>query len=220
MPIFRYLRLLLRRHNYLRLRLVQMFSLVLFLNIFFGLLYFLVERHAQPGLDLLDSIWWAMVTMTTVGYGDLYPHTNIGRFLIAYPCMLVGIAIIGYFLGLAAESIFDHISNKKRGLVQITKENHIIICNFPDREKILRMTAELKLHPAYENALFVIISDTIDKLPENQKTAFTLHKYEDLSYKEISDILNTSLSSVESLMHRAKKNLQKKLENYYKSEKI
>ncbi len=170
MPIFRYLRLLLRRHNYLRLRLVQMFSLVLFLNIFFGLLYFLVERHAQPGLDLLDSIWWAMVTMTTVGYGDLYPHTNIGRFLIAYPCMLVGIAIIGYFLGLAAESIFDHISNKKRGLVQITKENHIIICNFPSLDKLKRMTNELKLHPAYENAFFVLVSDNITTLPDNLPT--------------------------------------------------
>jgi len=170
MPIFRYLRLFLRRHNYLRLRLVQMFSLVLFLNLAFGLLYFLVERHAQPELDLLDSIWWAMVTMTTVGYGDLYPQTDIGRFLIAYPCMLVGIAIIGYFLGLAAESIFDHISNKKRGLVQITRESHIIICNFPSLDKILRITAELKLHPAYENSFFVIVSDIITKLPEGLPT--------------------------------------------------
>ena len=170
MPIFRYFRQFLRRYRYLRLRLVQIFSLVLFLNIFFGLLYFLTERHAQPELDLLDSIWWAMVTMTTVGYGDLYPQTDIGRFLIAYPCMLVGIAIIGYFLGLAAESVFDHISKKKRGLVQITKENHIIICNFPSIDKLKRMTSELKLHPTYENSFFVIVSDTITTLPDNLPT--------------------------------------------------
>ncbi len=167
MPIFRYFKDLLRRYNYLRLRLVRLFSLVLFLNLAFGLLYFLVERHAQPGLDLLDSIWWAMVTMTTVGYGDLYPQTDVGRFLIAYPCMLVGIAIIGYFLGLAAESIFDHISNKKRGLVQISQENHIIICNFPGLDKLKRITTELKLHPAYENSFFVIVSDAITTLPES-----------------------------------------------------
>ncbi len=155
------------QHNYLRLRLVQIFSLALTLNILFGLLFYLVERSAQPELDLLDSIWWSMVTMTTVGYGDLYPQTNIGRFLIAYPCMLFGIAIIGYLLGLAAESIFDHISKKKRGLVQITKENHIIICNFPNLNKLLRLTAELKLHPSYEHSFFVIVSDTITKLPES-----------------------------------------------------
>ena len=170
MPIYKYLITWFKRYNYLRLRLVRIFLLALFLNLIFGLLFFLAERGAQPELDLLDSIWWSMVTMTTVGYGDLYPQTDIGRFLIAYPCMLVGIAIIGYLLGLAAESIFDHISIKRRGLVQITRENHIIICNFPGLDKILRITAELKLHPAYENSFFVIVSDIITKLPEGLPT--------------------------------------------------
>jgi RNA polymerase sigma factor (sigma-70 family) len=52
----------------------------------------------------------------------------------------------------------------------------------------------------------------IDKLPENQKTAFTLHKLEDLSYQEVSDVMQTSVAAVESLMHRAKQNLRKMLE--------
>ncbi len=52
----------------------------------------------------------------------------------------------------------------------------------------------------------------IDKLPENQKIAFTLHKLENLSYQEISDIMNTSVAAVESMMHRAKQNLKKILE--------
>jgi len=52
----------------------------------------------------------------------------------------------------------------------------------------------------------------IDQLPENQKVAFTLHKLEDLSYLEISEVMQTSVSAVESLMHRAKQNLKKILE--------
>jgi len=52
----------------------------------------------------------------------------------------------------------------------------------------------------------------INQLPENQKTAFTLHKLEDLSYQEISDIMQTSVPAIESLMHRAKQNLRKILE--------
>jgi len=52
----------------------------------------------------------------------------------------------------------------------------------------------------------------IDRLPENQKTAFTLHKLEDLSYLEISEVMHTSVPAVESLMHRAKQNLRKILE--------
>ncbi|MCP4632005.1 MAG: RNA polymerase subunit sigma-24, partial [candidate division Zixibacteria bacterium] len=45
---------------------------------------------------------------------------------------------------------------------------------------------------------------------------FTLSKYDEMSYQEIAAVLKTSLSAVESLIHRAKINLQKKLFNYYK----
>ncbi len=58
----------------------------------------------------------------------------------------------------------------------------------------------------------------IDQLPENQKVVFTLHKIDGLSYKEVSDITQKSISSVESLMFRAKKNLQSQLSQYYKKE--
>ncbi len=56
----------------------------------------------------------------------------------------------------------------------------------------------------------------INKLPENQKIAFSLHKVEGLSYQEVSDVMKTTVSSVESLMHRAKNNLKKSLEEYYR----
>lgn len=65
-----------------------------------------------------------------------------------------------------------------------------------------------------------ILFKALEQLPENQKTAFVLHKMEDLSYMEVAEILNVSLSSVESLMFRAKQNLRKLLGDYYeKNEK-
>lgn len=65
-----------------------------------------------------------------------------------------------------------------------------------------------------------ILFQAIDKLPERQKTAFILHKIEDLGHVEISEIMGLSVSSVESLMFRAKQNLQKLLGTYYeKNEK-
>ncbi|RED42681.1 RNA polymerase sigma-70 factor (ECF subfamily) [Winogradskyella eximia] len=58
----------------------------------------------------------------------------------------------------------------------------------------------------------------INRLPESQSVIFTLHKVDGKSYQEVAEITNKSLSSVESVMFRAKKNLQKILENYYKNE--
>ncbi len=56
----------------------------------------------------------------------------------------------------------------------------------------------------------------IDRLPMNQKIAFTMHRYEDLSYQEVAGVMNLSLASVESLIHRARQNLRKTLSDYYK----
>ena len=74
------------------------------------------------------------------------------------------------------------------------------------------------LHPGVQmeqkehaQALFA----AINLLPDNQRVAFTLVKVEGLPYQEVGEVMSLSLSSIESLMFRARKNLQKLLENYY-----
>ena len=56
-----------------------------------------------------------------------------------------------------------------------------------------------------------IIQNAIEGLPENQRTALILKRFEELSYNEIADVMRISISAVEALLHRAKQNLQKKL---------
>lgn len=53
-----------------------------------------------------------------------------------------------------------------------------------------------------------MLKQAINALPENQRIAFILSKYQELSYKEIAKVMGVSLSSVESLLFRAKANLQ------------
>ena len=62
-----------------------------------------------------------------------------------------------------------------------------------------------------------ILFEAMKKLPENQRIAFTLLKIDGLNYEEVSEIMKTSIKSLEGLMHRAKENLRKALENYYKN---
>ncbi|QQS36645.1 MAG: RNA polymerase sigma factor [Ignavibacteriales bacterium] len=61
------------------------------------------------------------------------------------------------------------------------------------------------------------LNKALNAIPENQRIAFSLSKYDEMSYQQIADILGISLSAVESLIHRAKKNLEKKLHHYYKN---
>lgn len=56
----------------------------------------------------------------------------------------------------------------------------------------------------------------VDSLPDNQRTAFVLNKYEELSYQQVAEVMELSVAAVESLLHRARKNLQKKLYACYR----
>lgn len=60
-----------------------------------------------------------------------------------------------------------------------------------------------------------VLFTAIEQLPDQQQVAFTLAKVEQLSYEEISKVMEKSVSSVESLIHRAKQNLKKLLVTYY-----
>ena len=60
------------------------------------------------------------------------------------------------------------------------------------------------------------IKKTIDQLPPNQRIAFILNKYQNLAYKEIAEVMGISVASVESLLHRAKVNVHRKLFSAYK----
>ncbi len=138
------------------------------LNLVFGVAFYFAERGVQDGLSLADSIWWAMVTMTTVGYGDYYPHTWGGRFLIAYPCFLLGISLIGILLGTVSEAIVDHFSRKRKGLLQLTMKNHVIIAGCPSVERVEKIFNELQLSLP-EQTPFVIVSDEFSELPSQFK---------------------------------------------------
>ena len=102
----------------------------------------------------------------------------------------------------------DHLRSKKR-----KKRFGFVRSIFGDNNQPIVDPGDL-IHPGIiqenkEDA--AILFKMVDQLPENQRTAFILNKVEDLSYREIADILKTTESAVDSLLQRAKQNLRKKL---------
>jgi len=60
----------------------------------------------------------------------------------------------------------------------------------------------------------MMVRKAIDSLPPNQRTAVILKRFQDLSYEEIAEVMDCSISAVESRLHRAKLNLRKKLKSF------
>lgn len=69
-------------------------------------------ERSQPGATItsfLDGLWWAVTTMTTVGYGDTYPTTTTGR-IVAVVLMLGGIALLGVVTATLASWLVERVS--------------------------------------------------------------------------------------------------------------
>ena len=95
-------------------QLVISVALCLFVMLFSAIIMYTVENPVQPDQfpNVISSLWWAICTLTTVGYGDVYPVTTVGRFFAAV-ISLVGIGIIAIPTGIIAGGFSSAIS--KRG---------------------------------------------------------------------------------------------------------
>lgn len=106
----------------------------------------------------------------------------------------------------------DHIRRKKR------KKRFAFIQSLYGRNDQLVIDPPDFFHPGVsvenkENAAAVF--KAMERLPPNQKTAFVLNKVEGLSYAEIGEVMKMSESAIDALLHRAKANLKKILQDYY-----
>ena len=82
---------------------------------FSGILMYYIERYAQPQAfeNIGDGFWWAIVAFTTVGYGDIYPITPLGR-LLSSIISLIGIAMIAIPTGIISSAFMSMLIEKKQ----------------------------------------------------------------------------------------------------------
>jgi len=78
-------------------------------------LMFYIEHDAQPEkfASIGHSFWWAIATLTTVGYGDVYPITAMGKFLSAI-IALIGIGFIALPTGIISSAFIEKIQKQKK----------------------------------------------------------------------------------------------------------
>lgn len=97
----------------------------------FGLLVWLAERGrgSEQFSSVWDGLWWALVTIATVGYGDKYPVGAAGK-IAASLLMLSGIVITAVVSGTAASLFVERRIREGKGLQDLRLKGHIVVCGW------------------------------------------------------------------------------------------
>jgi len=94
-------------------RLRTILAALIFFIFLFGYLFYISEPEVR---NLGDGIWWALVTITTVGYGDITPLTTIGR-VVASSLMFLGLGLIATITAIVSakfiQNFVDHHTNEE-----------------------------------------------------------------------------------------------------------
>ena len=136
----------------------------------FWIIYF--ERGANPAFENYgDGLWWALVTVTTIGYGDKFPITTAGR-LVGSAVILVGIGLVGLFMGKISAVLVERRIREGRGLndAKHLSGHFVILGHKADMagfiSGILRVNANLP------RERLVVVSQTDETVVEELRLAF------------------------------------------------
>ena len=108
-------------------QLIMSVVLCFFVMLFSAIIMYEVENPVQPEQfpNVLASLWWAICTLTTVGYGDVYPITSVGRFF-ASVISLVGIGIIAIPTGIIAAGFSQAISKDEKDNIDKMTDDELL----------------------------------------------------------------------------------------------
>lgn len=137
------------------------------------LVIFISEQETNSKINtLFDAFWYTLVTITTVGYGDITPDSVPGR-IAAMVLLIAGVALFGALSGKFASFLFDRQQKRDKGLLNMAKmKNHFLICGWkPNFERIL--AGILNANPEVPNEKIVILNSAgqgeIDRIKSDSR---------------------------------------------------
>ena len=136
----------------------------------FWIVYF--ERGENPAFENYgDGLWWALVTVTTIGYGDKFPITTAGR-LVGSAVILLGIGLVGLFMGKISSILVERRIREGRGLndAKHLTGHFVILGHKADMSGFI--SGILKVNPDLPKERLVVVSQSDETVVEELRLAF------------------------------------------------
>jgi voltage-gated potassium channel len=137
-----------------------------------GVNYFEQRAGDSNIRSVWDGLWWAVVTIATVGYGDRFPVTIGGR-LVGFLLMFFGVGMMSLFTATIASIFVEKKIKEGRGLETVKVKDHVVICGWNQHtEEVL---AGLTTYGSMGDAPIVLINEL--SVDEVESLRAKYHKY-------------------------------------------
>ncbi len=103
------------------------------------------SHHNNQFQNIWDSVWWVLVTITTVGYGDKIPVTPAGK-ILGILVMLVGIAALSVVTATLSSVLVTRKIREGKGLQELKLKDHILLCGWNEQAQEILSTFEQEGH--------------------------------------------------------------------------
>jgi voltage-gated potassium channel len=131
------------------------------------LTFYFFDRVERPEITIWDGLWFSIVSITTIGYGDISSTTLGGRIGTAFFIVLVGLATFTTAIGMAVDWIADSRQKERTGMGKSGLRGHLMIINFPGESRVRGVIKEYRDDVHHGSAEVVIMSDKLMELPFN-----------------------------------------------------
>ncbi len=121
--------------------------------------------EANADLSYGDAVWYSIISITTIGYGDLSASSTGARISTILFIVIIGLSTFTIFFGMMVDWITDWIQKGQLGMGKIVAEDHVLLVNFPSAARVIQLIEELRADSQHRSREVVIITDAIEKLP-------------------------------------------------------
>jgi len=146
------------------LRVIRENRLILLVFTAFSLLFALYMVFFEE-LSVLDTYYFLITTATTVGFGDISPQSSAGKVLVTL-YMVIGITLIGFFLGKITDFMVNISSRRKKGLVKMKGKVDLIIAGYPGDDKVGGVVSELRNDVRHGATKIVCVNRLLSERPD------------------------------------------------------
>ncbi len=123
---------------------IRAILLIILITIIASILIEIFESNQNKAFSTFwDSVWWVIVTITTVGYGDKIPLTPLGK-LIGALIMFIGIALLSVVTATVSSILVTRKIKEGKGLQEIKLKDHILLCGWNNQGEHIFSTFEME----------------------------------------------------------------------------